>query len=74
MRALVYLWLMAYLADDPAYRDYFIDSPGSAFDRYIKPVLGNTPNPLTRGGEPFPPYLLSEEGLDPAPKDERPAD
>ena len=74
VRAIVYLWLMAYLADDPAYRDYFIDSPGSAFDRYIKPVLGNTPNPLTRGGEPFPPYLLSKEGLDPTPKDDHPVD
>lgn len=61
LRAILYSWLRAYLADDSEYRDYFVDRPGSSFDKYLKPLLSNTPNPLTRGGEPFPPYALSEE-------------
>lgn len=61
LRAILYSWLRAYLANDSKYRDYFVDRPGSSFDKYLKPLLSNTSNPLTRGGEPFPPYVLSEE-------------
>lgn len=60
VRAIVTLWLRAYLYDEESSRDFFVDRPGSAFDRFIKPRLGSHPNPVVPRPEPFPPYLLSQ--------------
>jgi pimeloyl-ACP methyl ester carboxylesterase len=60
MRAIIYTWLMAYLRDDMPYRDYYIDRPGSAFDRYIRPYLSNSTSRILINSEEFPAYILSD--------------
>lgn len=60
MRAIIYTWLMAYLRDDDSYRDYYVDRPGSAFDRYIRPYLSNSTSRLLINSEEFPAYFLTD--------------